>query len=156
MFIPPDPQNPLALLTTITLLASTDLSLLSLTSLPLWREEQQLFIAERGSGIYGTSAFVLANVCFDLLPYRLMPPAAFAGIAYPLIELNASSGAQLQFFLILVVTNVATSTLCMLVGVLTPSNASANAAGSLCMLSSILFCGYLLNRTSLPGVLFSK
>jgi len=31
------------------------LSLLSLTSLPIWREDQHLFVAERGSGIYTTS-----------------------------------------------------------------------------------------------------
>ena len=49
------------------------LSLLSLTSLPLWREEQLLFMAERGSGIYSTSAYVLTSMVFEVLPYRLLP-----------------------------------------------------------------------------------
>ena len=38
------------------------LCLLSLTSLPLWREDQQLFVAERGSGIYTTSPYVVWSI----------------------------------------------------------------------------------------------
>jgi ATP-binding cassette subfamily G (WHITE) protein 2 len=126
------------------------LSLLALTSLPLWREEQQLFIAERASGIYGTSSYVLASMIFDVVPYRLLPPIAFAFISYPIIGLNDASGHQTFFFLAMVATNLTLSGLCMLIGVLTSSNASANAAGSLAMLTSLLFCGYLLNKDQTP------
>jgi ATP-binding cassette subfamily G (WHITE) protein 2 len=126
------------------------LSLLALTSLPLWREDQLLFVAERGSGIYTTSPYVLASMLFDVLPYRLLPPLAFALISYPLIGLNDGQGHQMRFFEILVACNLATSGICMLIGVLTASNASANAAGSLAMLTSLLFCGFLLNKTRIP------
>ena len=117
------------------------LSLLALTSLPLWREEQRLFKAERGSGVYGASSYVLATVFFDVLPYRLLPPCLFTAIAYPLIDLNNGEYRQLKFLILLILFNLTVSGLCMLIGVLTSSNASANAAGSLAMLTSILFCG---------------
>jgi hypothetical protein len=127
------------------------LSLLALTSLPLWREEQLLFVAERGSGLYSTSAYVLASMLCDVLPYRLLPPVAFTAISYPLIGLNALPGHQARFFVILVGCNLAVSGVCMLVGVLTNSNASANAAGSLAMLTSLLFSGFLLNKNRIPA-----
>mmetsp|Transcript_1019 Transcript_1019/g.1696 ORF Transcript_1019/g.1696 Transcript_1019/m.1696 type:complete len:319 (-) Transcript_1019:308-1264(-) len=127
------------------------LSLLSLTSLPLWRDDQQLFVSERGSGIYGTSAYVMASMLFDVLPYRILPPLAFALISYPLIDLNDTAGHQFSFFLILCATNLTTSLICMLIGVLTSSNAAANAAGSLAMLTSLLFCGFLLNKKRIPA-----
>jgi ABC-type multidrug transport system permease subunit len=126
------------------------LSLLSLTSLPLWRDDQQLFVSERGSGIYSTSPYVMASMLFDVLPYRILPPLAFALIAYPVIDLNDSPGHQFTFFLILCATNLTTSMICMLIGVLTSSNAAANAAGSLAMLTSLLFCGFLLNKKRIP------
>jgi ABC-type multidrug transport system permease subunit len=126
------------------------LSLLSLTSLPIWRDDQQLFVAERGSGIYDTSPYVLAAMLFDVLPYRVLPPLAFAFISYPMIELNDEAGRQERFFLVLFAANLTVSGVCMLIGVLTTSNAAANAAGSLAMLTSLLFCGFLLNKDSIP------
>ena len=117
------------------------LSLLALTSLPVWREEQRLFKAERGSGIYGASSYVVATIFFDVLPYRILPPLLFTYIAYPMIKLNDNPGHQYIFLLTLIFFNLVVSGLCMLVGVLTSSNSSANAAGSLVMLTSILFCG---------------
>jgi len=126
------------------------LSLLSLTSLPIWRDDQQLFVAERGSGIYDTSPYVLAALLFDVLPYRILPPLAFAYISYPMIELNDEDGRQQRFFLVLFAANLTVSGVCMLIGVLTTSNAAANAAGSLAMLTSLLFCGFLLAKDSIP------
>ena len=38
------------------------LSLLSLSILPVWREEQQLFVCERANGCYGTGAYFTAVV----------------------------------------------------------------------------------------------
>jgi ATP-binding cassette subfamily G (WHITE) protein 2 len=126
------------------------LSLLSLTSLPLWREDQLLFVAERGSGIYSTSPYVLATILFDVLPYRLLPPFIFTAVSYPLVNLNDLPGKQANFLASLACCNLAVSGACMLVGVLTNTNASANAAGSLLMLTSILFCGFLLNTQRTP------
>jgi ABC-type multidrug transport system permease subunit len=58
-----------------------------------------------------------------------------------MIKLNDNPGHQYIFLLTLIFFNLVVSGLCMLVGVLTSSNSSANAAGSLVMLTSILFCG---------------
>jgi len=131
------------------------LSLLALTSLSIWREEQRLFVVERGSGIYCTSSYLLASFLFDVLPYRMLPPLAFSLIAYPMVGLNdVSSAHRWIFFAVLFASNLTFSSVCMLIGVLARSNASANAAGSLAMLTSILFCGFLFSkRDDMPWLL---
>jgi ABC-type multidrug transport system ATPase subunit/ABC-type multidrug transport system permease subunit len=131
------------------------LSLLALTSLSIWREDQRLFVVERGSGIYCTSSYLSATFLFDVLPYRMLPPLAFTLIAYPMIGLNdVSSGHRWIFFAVLLASNLTFSSICMLVGTLARSNASANAAGSLTMLTSILFCGFLFSKRDMPWLLW--
>ena len=49
------------------------LSLMSLSSLPIWRDERLLFIRERAAGLYRTPAYFTAVVLFDLLPLRVRP-----------------------------------------------------------------------------------
>ena len=126
------------------------LSLLSLTSLATWREDQELFVVERGSGLYSTVPYAAATILFDVIPYRLIPPAVFTLISYPLIGFNDRSGARAAFFFLLAAANLAFSGICLLVGVLTNSNSSANAAGSLAMLTSLLFSGFLLSKEHVP------
>ncbi|KAK3261360.1 hypothetical protein CYMTET_29730 [Cymbomonas tetramitiformis] len=69
------------------------MALLSLSSLPMWREERLLFLSERASGLYNTPAYFTAIVLFDLVPLRVIPPTFWAFISYPMIGLR--SGALL-------------------------------------------------------------
>jgi len=79
-----------------------------------------------------------------------LPPLVFTAVAYPLVSLNDLPGKRLSFLGTLCAGNLAVSGVCMLVGVLTSSNAAANAAGSLAMLTSLLFCGFLLSAQHMP------
>ena len=124
------------------------LSLLSLSSIPIWREDQEIFIHERGSGAYDTFAYFVATVCCDLVPYRILPPCVFAAISYPMVSL--ADGRLSDFILVLILFNLVMSGLCMLVGVMTKSNPVANAAGSLVVLFSLLFAGFLANSSIIP------
>ena len=49
------------------------LTLMSLSSLPVWREDRLLFLRERASGAYGTRAYFTSVVCFDILVLRVAP-----------------------------------------------------------------------------------
>ena len=73
-------------------------------------------------------AYFTASVLCDLIPYRILPPAVFTAISYPLIGL-AGDGRWVVFALTLTLYNLLNSALCMLVGLLTTSNAVSNAAG---------------------------
>ena len=98
------------------------------SSLPIWRDEQRIFIHERAAGAYGTGAYFSATIVCDLIPYRILPPVVFTAIAYPMIGL-AGPGRWPVFMLTLVLYNLVTSALCMLIGLVTTSNAVSNAAG---------------------------
>ena len=122
------------------------LTLMSLSSLPIWKEDQILFRRERASGVYGTNAYFTAVVLFDVVILRVTPPLLFAFITYWMVGLHANLTSALCCALILIMTNVAASALCMCVGIVSPSNASANVIGLLALLISILCGGFLLNK----------
>jgi len=122
------------------------LALMSLSSLPIWKEDQVLFRRERASGVYGTDAYFTAVVLFDVVILRVLPPLFFAGITYWMVGLHATLAHAGFCALILIMTNVSASVLCMCVGIASPSNASANVIGLLVLLTSILCGGFLLNK----------
>mmetsp|Transcript_22969 Transcript_22969/g.60686 ORF Transcript_22969/g.60686 Transcript_22969/m.60686 type:complete len:503 (-) Transcript_22969:355-1863(-) len=128
----------------------TYFSLISLSSLPLWRDEVRIFIHERASGAYGTLAYYAATILCDVAPFRIVPPMLFTLVSYSTVGL-AGGGRWTTFMTILILFNLVSSSLCMLMGLLSGSNAVANAAGSLLMLFSLLFAGYLKNVAHFPS-----
>jgi len=154
------------------------LTLMSLSSLPLWREDRALFLREKAAGAYDTASYFVAVVVFDVLALRVLPPLFFALVAYPAIGLHGFSrendtesarssfeaeGSSFEtidhgeavftrvrcvctFALVLVLANVAASALCMSVGIVAPSNATANACGLLVLLVNLLCGGFFLNE----------
>lgn len=70
------------------------LSLLSLTSLPVWREDRRLFLSESIGGAYGHLAYFTSVALADILLVRVLPPLAFAVLGYPLMGLNMAPDNQ--------------------------------------------------------------
>ncbi|GFR46199.1 hypothetical protein Agub_g7730, partial [Astrephomene gubernaculifera] len=128
------------------------LSLMALSSLPIWRDEKLLFMRERASGVYGTPAYYAAVVLFDLLPLRVLPPTFFALLSYWMVGLHPACATCILWFIgILVSANISAATLCQAIGAAAPSNAVANLVGSLALMLLLLFGGFLLNKESVPG-----
>jgi len=127
------------------------LSLMSLSSLPVWRQEKLLYLRERDSGSYGSAAYYIAVVVFDLLPLRVLPPFFFALFAYWVVGLHPSCASCLLWFIgVLVGTNIASAFMCMAIGAAAPSNSVANMVASLVMMLLLLFGGFLLNKQRVP------
>eukprot|EP00210_Caulerpa_lentillifera_P005025 g4799.t1 len=127
------------------------LSTMSLSSLPVWREERLLFKRERGNGVYGASAYFLSVLLFDLIPLRVLPPMFFSVLSYWMIDLHSGCALCILWFtLIVVLTNVVASLTSMTIGAATPTNAVANALGSLFVVVFLLFAGYFLNKDEMP------
>ncbi|GIL42172.1 hypothetical protein Vafri_236 [Volvox africanus] len=127
------------------------LSLMALSSLPIWRDEKLLFMRERASGVYGTPAYFTAVVLFDLLPMRVVPPTFFALFTFWMVGLHPSCAICILWFIgILVSSNITAATMCMAIGAAAPSNPIANLVGSLTLMLLLLFGGFLLNKGSVP------
>ena len=127
------------------------LSMMSLSSLPVWSQDRLLFLRERAAGAYCTNAYFVAIVLFDIIPLRVLPPFFFGILSYPLIGLhNPCQWCILRFVAILVLANIATTALCMAIGAALSSVALANAAATCMLLVSALFGGLLVNKDALP------
>jgi ABC-type multidrug transport system permease subunit len=90
-------------------------------------------------------------VLFDIVPLRLIPPLIMGAIVYPMAGLIERWEEFRYFILFLVLFNLAAAAICLFIGIVFRNGGVANLLGSLVMLFSLLFSGFLLNHESIPG-----
>ncbi|KAF2667007.1 ABC-2 type transporter family protein [Microthyrium microscopicum] len=122
----------------------------TLTSLTVFANERLLFMRERAKGYYSPVSYFAAKVIFDIIPLRLMPPLIMGAIVYPMTGLIPSWPQFSYFILFLVLFNLAAAAICLFIGIIFSNGAVANLIGSLVMLFSLLFSGFLLNHDTIP------
>ena len=122
----------------------------TLTSLSTFTSERLLFLRERANGYYAPVTYFTAKVVFDIVPLRLIPPIILGVIVYPMTGLVPSWPEFLKFMLIIILFNLAAAVICLLIGIVLKDSGVANLIGSLVMLFSLLFAGFLLNREAMP------
>ena len=122
----------------------------TLTSLTVFAPERLLFVRERAKGYYAPIAYFAAKLLFDMVPLRLIPPLIMGAIVYPMTGLVPAWPEFWKFLLFLVLFNLAAAAICLFLGVLIKNAGVANLIGSLVMLFSLLFSGFLLNHESIP------
>ena len=123
----------------------------TLTSLVVFSSERLLFLRERANGYYSPLVYFMTKVLFDIVPLRLIPPIILAVVVYPMTGLVPKWPQFLIFVLVLILFNLTASAICLLIGILCREPGLANLVGSLHMLFSLLFAGFLLNREALPA-----
>jgi ABC-type multidrug transport system permease subunit len=123
----------------------------TLTSLNVFSTERLLFLRERANGYYSPITYFTAKVLFDIVPLRIVPPILMGSIIYPMTGLVPDSAHFFRFMLVLVLFNLAAAAICLFVGILCKNGGVANLIGSLIMLFSLLFAGFLLNHDATPS-----
>ena len=124
----------------------------TLTSLTVFAPERLLFMRERAKGYYAPLSYFISKVLFDVIPLRLMPPIIMGTIVYPMTGLVPAWPEFFKFILFLVLFNLAAAAICLFIGIVFRNGGVANLLGSLVMLFSLLFSGFLLNHESIPAV----
>lgn len=124
----------------------------TLTSLTVFAPERLLFMRERAKGYYAPISYFAAKVMFDIVPLRMIPPLILGAIIYPMTGLIPAWPEFLKFMLFLVLFNLAAAAVCLFIGIVFKNGGVANLIGSLVMLFSLLFAGFLLNHESIPPV----
>ena len=124
----------------------------TLTSLTVFAPERLLFVRERAKGYYSPLSYFISKVLFDVIPLRLIPPIIMGAIVYPMTGLVPAWPEFLKFVLFLVLFNLAAAAICLFIGIVFRNGGVANLIGSLVMLFSLLFSGFLLNHESIPPV----
>ncbi|KYK56055.1 ABC transporter [Drechmeria coniospora] len=123
----------------------------TLTSLNVFATERLLFVRERANGYYAPGAYFTAKVLFDIVPLRIIPPILMGSIIYPMTGLVPDAMHFFKFILVLVLFNLAAAAICLFVGIVCKNGGVANLLGSLVMLFSLLFAGFLLNHDATPA-----
>lgn len=122
----------------------------TLTSLSVFATERLLFVRERANGYYAPVTYFAAKVLFDIIPLRIVPPILMGSIVYPMTGLVPDFAHFFKFLLVLVLFNLAAAAICLFIGIIFKDGSVANLIGSLVMLFSLLFAGFLLNRDATP------
>ena len=127
-------------------------SFLSLSAIPLFKEERLVFMKERASGYYSPEPYFLAKLMFDLVPQRIVPPLIYSCITYSLCGLRVDTEAFLVYSSTLVSVNVAAASLSMCISCVVDSTGLANAVGSFSVLYALLLGGYLVAKHTLNAI----
>ena len=105
-----------------------------LTSLSAFASERHLFTRERSNGYYSPLAYFAAKVLFDVVPLRVVPPFILGAIVYAPVGLVPSIDTFWKFILVLILFNLAASSVVLLLSVIFKDSGIANLVGSLVML----------------------
>ncbi|KAK0387167.1 hypothetical protein NLU13_5480 [Sarocladium strictum] len=122
----------------------------TLTSLTVFAQERLLFVRERANGYYAPLTYFAAKVLFDIIPLRIIPPILMGSIVYPMTGLVPDLEHFFRFIAVLVLFNLAAAGICLFIGIICKDHGVANLIGSLVMLFSLLFAGFLLNYETTP------
>lgn len=125
----------------------------TLTTLTVFAPERLLFTRERAKGYYAPISYFASKVLFDIVPLRLLPPMILGAIVYPMTGLVPAWSEFFTFIMFLVLFNMAAAAVCLFIGVVFRNLGVANLVGSLVMLFSLLFGGFLLNHQTIPRAL---
>ena len=113
--------------------------------------ERPLFLLETShQRSYSVLAYYLAKLWMDILPLRILPPILYAGISYFMIRLYPAPLTFMKFTLVICLFNIVISAFCFTLAVKFKTRELANMAATLCILFSMLFGGFLLNKDRLP------
>lgn len=110
-----------------------------LTTLNAFASERHLFTRERANGYYSPFTWFAAKLLFDIVPLRVIPPFILGAIIYSPVGLVPTVDSFWRFILVLVLFNLAASSVVLLLSVLVKNAGVANLIGSLVMLFKSVF-----------------
>ena len=117
----------------------------AMSSLELFISERALYVRERANGYYYPSAYFVSKTVFDIIPLRVVPPILLGCICYYMIGLRPELEHFAKFLGLMVLFNFVSSSMCLAIGSVVPTVATANVISTLIILFFMLYGGFLLN-----------
>ncbi|XP_078055473.1 broad substrate specificity ATP-binding cassette transporter ABCG2c [Mustelus asterias] len=117
----------------------------NLSAVELFIQEKTLFLHEKASGYYRTSAYFLSKILADMIPNRIMPILTFAAISYFMMGLKPDAASFFLFCLTLSLTSLSAVSLAFLVSASVNTFAVANALIAIPYVFMMVFGGFLVN-----------
>ncbi|EWM20670.1 atp-binding cassette sub-family g member 2 [Nannochloropsis gaditana] len=125
----------------------------AITSLELFIQERSLFVHEKTSGFYRTSAYFIAKILCEILPTRLVPTIFFALITAFMAGLRTDFYHLFMYWLTLAVTSITSTSLCLLVSCATSVYSAAFLGCGAVYLLFMLASGFVLQADQIPNYL---
>jgi ABC-type multidrug transport system ATPase subunit len=129
----------------------TLLSFGAITSIDLFFSERLLFLRERATGCYRTSAYFLSKAVSDLIPMRILPPLLLGCIVYWMVGYQPDPFKFGIFLFTLVMISMTSSSMCFVISSISPSVAVGNLIAILLLFFFLIFGGFLVNISNMPS-----
>jgi len=126
------------------------ISFSSLSSVDTFFQDRAIFVRERANGMYRTTSYFIAKALCDIIPMRILPPLILGSIIYYMIGYQIGWKHVLIFEGILVLVSLVSATMALAISSVTPSVGLGNLIHILMLLFSLLFGGFLVNKSSMP------
>jgi len=125
----------------------------NLSAIVVFINEREIFRHESANGYYRVSSYFIAKLFCDILPMRIIPLVVFAVIAYFMIGLRSTAIHFLIFLLVLGLTSIAASSLCLFISSSVNLYEVANLCVALMYVLMMLFGGFLVRLSDIPSPL---
>ncbi|CAO1622820.1 unnamed protein product [Parajaminaea phylloscopi] len=125
----------------------------AMSSMTLLHSVRPLMARERSDGLYSPWAWLVAHGVYDLVLLRLVPGLLLEIAMYWMVGLRRSASAFFEFLLVSSILYVDVTLYMMTLGALFEDLSLAILVGAAYILLNIGFGGFLLNLSTIPGVL---
>ena len=105
----------------------------AITSLELFIMERSLFVHEKTSGFYRSSAYFLAKIFCEILPTRVVPTLFYAVITAYMAGLRTDAYHLSMYWLTLALTSIVSTALCLLVSCIASVYSAAFLGTGMCV-----------------------
>ena len=126
------------------------LSFMSVSALPAFVEDRQVFVRERMNGTYSVLPYTLAQIIVSV-PFVCLIALLFTSIAYYIIYLNPGPGHFFIFMGVLALALNVAEAMIVAISAIVPSFIFGLALGAGAFGGFMLVCGFFLLKQNIPG-----
>jgi hypothetical protein len=127
------------------------LMLASLADLGVFQEERLMFMRERASGAYGSSAYFASKIFAEIFPLRVVPLCATTFLLTFLVGLNEHPQAIFVMNILLLFISTVATLQFLCIGMIFSKSSVANFVCILVTMFSLLMSGFLLQFDGTGG-----
>jgi len=126
-----------------------------MSALGVFVVQRRLFWRESQAGYYSSLPYYLSQYFCDIVPLRILPPALFALICYPMVGFQRYYDKLGIFILTLVLMSGTATAACLAISAASSSIAQANFIAVLFFIFCMVFGGLFLSNDTYQGTDFN-
>ncbi len=131
------------------LLACVFLCFTSVSALPLFWLEKNLYLHEQSNRFYSASAYFVCKVFFDLLPLRVIPTVIFGAVTYGMIGLRPGFQHFIVYESFLVLLVCTSALINLIIGMMTRHIMSGILIATIVMIHFLMLTNLFINFDSM-------